>query len=255
MLLRRSIRTAILLTSALTISGRLARADDLPKAETILDQYVEATGGKAAYEKVKNRVSKGTLEVSGANIKGTLIIYQAEPDNMATDVDLEGIGKTLQGTDGKVVWEISPLTGDRLLSGEEKEIKLLQAVFNEELNWKKHYTKVETTGVEDVDKKPAYKVVLTPKVGKPVTQYYDKASHLLVKYVGTEKSPQGEIDVESYPGDYKKVDGILIAHKVTQKILTQEIVIAMSEIKQNVSLPPDAFKVPDAVKESTKKID
>ena len=256
MLLRRSLRTAILLTSALVASGRMARAvDDLPKAETVLDQYVEATGGRAAYEKIKNRVLKGTLEVSGANIKGTIVVRQAEPDKLAPEVDLEGIGKTLQGTDGKVVWELSPLTGDRVLSGEEKEAKLLQAIFNDELDWKKHYTKAETTGVEDVEGKPAYKVVLTPKAGKPITQYYDKTSHLMVKQVGVEKSPMGEISVETYPSDYKKVDGILMAHKATQKVLTQEIVITMTEIKQNVSLPPDTFKVPDAVKELTKKID
>jgi hypothetical protein len=36
---------------------------------------------------------------------------------------------------------------------------------------------------------------------------------------------------------------------------THEIVVTITEIKQNVSLPPDAFKVPDAVKELIKKID
>jgi zinc protease len=255
MLLRRSIRTAILLTSALGLSARMARADDLPKAETILDQYIGATGGKAAYEKIKNRVSKGTLEVTGANIKGTIVVYQAEPDKLATEVDIAGVGKTLQGTDGKVVWEVTEATGDRVLSGEEKETRLLEATFNEELNWRKIYTKVETTGVEDVEGKPAYKVVLTPKVGKAVTTYYDKVSHLVVKQVRFEKSPMGEVNDEVFPSDYKKVDGILIPHKETHKLLTQEFVITMSEVKQNVTLPADAFKVPDSVKELTKKID
>ena len=33
-----------------------AQDEPLPKAETILDRYVEVTGGKAAYEKRKNIV-------------------------------------------------------------------------------------------------------------------------------------------------------------------------------------------------------
>jgi zinc protease len=255
MLLRHSIRTAILLASALGISGKMARADDLPRAETILDQYIEATGGKAAYEKVKNRVIKGIVEVSGQDAKGTTIQYQAEPNKMTTEIDYQGIGKAHEGTDGTVAWETLEKAGDRVLSGEEKEIRLLQATFNEHLNWKKIYTKAETTSIEDVQGKPAYKVVLTPKVGKPVTTYFDKASHLVVKQVRTEKSRNGEATLEIYPSDYKKVDGILIPHKGTHKMKTHEIVVTITEIKQNVSLPPDAFKVPDAVKELIKKID
>jgi hypothetical protein len=50
--------TALLLAVALAHA-----ADDLPKAETILDKYVEATGGKAAYEKHHTEISKGTMEI------------------------------------------------------------------------------------------------------------------------------------------------------------------------------------------------
>ncbi len=57
----------LVLSAVLPVSpSRAALADDpLPKADDVLDQFVEATGGKAAYEKIKNRVSKGTMEISG----------------------------------------------------------------------------------------------------------------------------------------------------------------------------------------------
>ena len=253
-MLRRPVRAALLLSAAFALTTRPARADDpLPKAETVLDQYVEATGGKAAYEKVKNRVSKGTFEVEGANVKGKVVAYQAPPNKMKTEVDLGGFGKITEGCDGTVAWEVNPITGDRVVEGDEKAEKLLHNTFNGELHWKEMYEKAECTGVEDVAGKPAYKVVLTPKVGKPSTEYYDKASHLQVKAVSTVKSPMGEIQVEMFPADYKKVDGVLIAHKVTQKMLVQTIVITMDEIKQNVDLPPDVFKLPDAIKELVDK--
>ena len=53
---------------------------DLPTADTVMNQYIEATGGKAAYEKIKNRVSTGTIEIPAANLKGTIKLTQAAPN-------------------------------------------------------------------------------------------------------------------------------------------------------------------------------
>jgi hypothetical protein len=250
-MLRRPLRTALVLSAALAMPALRASADDpLPKAEDVLDKYVEATGGKAAYEKLKNRVAKGTMEIVGAGLKGKLVAYQAPPNKTKTEVEFENLGKIVEATDGNVVWEVNPITGDRVIDGDEKAEKLLHNAFNGELRWKEMYDKAECTGVEDVNGKPAYKVVLTPKAGagKPTTEFYDKASHLQVKSLTTAKTPMGELEVEMYPSDYKKVDDVLIAHKVTQKLLTQEIAVTMTEIKHNVDLPPDTFKVPDAIK-------
>jgi zinc protease len=227
---------------------------DLPKAETVLDQYVEATGGKAAYEKLKNRTASGTIEIVGAGVKGTLKLTQAAPNRMVVVTDLgAAAGQTTQGTDGKSVWMLSPLVGDRIVEGEEKEEFLRQATFHDDLRWKELYDKAECTGIEQVDGKPAYKIVMTPKSGKPTTKYYDKASHLMIKEEKTSKSPMGEITVEVYPSDYKKVDGVLIPFTATQKLLGQAIELKMQEIKHNVDLPADAFKRPASLDEAEKK--
>jgi hypothetical protein len=64
---------------------------DLPTADKVLTDYVEATGGKAAYEKVKTRVSTGTIEIPGQNIKGQIKLTQALPNKMAVFVDLGSV--------------------------------------------------------------------------------------------------------------------------------------------------------------------
>jgi hypothetical protein len=156
-------------------------------------------------------------------------------------------------SDGTSAWEVSTVGGDRELEGEEKATFLREADFHKELHWKENNTKVECVGIEDVDGKPAYKVVLTPKSGKPTTEFYDKTSHLLVKEMSTAPSPMGEVQVEEYPTDYKAVDGVLFPFKVTQKVLTQEIVLTLTEIKHNVDLPADSFKRPAAADEPAKK--
>jgi hypothetical protein len=53
---------------------------DLPTAETVLNQYIEATGGKDAYKKITSRVLTGTVELTGANIMGPIKLTQAVPN-------------------------------------------------------------------------------------------------------------------------------------------------------------------------------
>jgi zinc protease len=226
---------------------------DLPTAETVLNQYIEATGGKDAYKKITSRVLTGTVELTGANIMGPIKLTQAVPNKLLLVMTLGPIGETKQGTDGKDAWEVSAVTGERDMSGEEKEAFIRDASFYKELDWKELYAKVECVGTEDVEGKPAYKVVLSPKSGKPTTQYYDKTNHLVVKQTSTTNSPMGEISVDVYPSDYKSVDGILIPFTVTQKVLTQQIVMKMKEIKQNVEVPADLGRRPAPADAPVKK--
>jgi zinc protease len=234
------------------IGARGQEPGALPKAETVLDQYVEATGGKAAYEKVKSRTLTGTVELAAANIKGKLQIFQAAPNRLAVVTEIAGAGKTVQATDGKDAWEQN-LAGEHLLDGPEKDDFIRKATFNEELHRKELYEKVECVGIEDVDGKPAYKLVLTAKTGKIETEYYDKTSHLLVKESTQTKGPMGEFTLESFPSDYKRVDGILFAFTATQKALGQEFVIKLTEIKHDAEIPADTFRRPASLDGAEKK--
>jgi hypothetical protein len=172
---------------------------------------------------------------------------------VALVADLGPIGVQKRVSDGKSCWDVSTAGGDRELDGDEKASFLREADFNSELHWKELYSKVECVGVEDVDNKPTYKIVLTPKSGKPVTEYYDKASHLLVKHTEIVATPMGEISADEFPSDYKAVDGVQIPFTVTQKVLTQEIVMKLTDVKHNVELSPDAFKRPSLDDEPAKK--
>ena len=92
-------------------------ADDLPKADTILDRFVEVAGGKAAFEKHHNEVMHGTMESAGTGVKGTLTFYQAEPDQIRAIIDLQGIGKIDSGTIGDVAWENNAMQGPQNQKG------------------------------------------------------------------------------------------------------------------------------------------
>jgi Protein of unknown function (DUF620) len=246
------MRNVILCAAVVLATGGRVPAADLPKAETILDKYIEVTGGKAAYEKNHSEMSTGTMEFVGKGIKGTVSSYRAEPDKSYTEVDIQGIGKVKEGSDGKTAWTLSAMQGPRIKDGDERASSLHAARFNAELHWRDVYT-AETKGIEQVDGKDCYKIQLTPKEGMAITRFYDKDSNLLVKMVMTVKSPMGEMPVESYISDYRKEGSLLMAHKVTQKAMGQEIAITIDSVKYNAEIPKDKFEPPDEIKAMMKK--
>ncbi len=230
-----------------------AADETLPKADTVLDRYVEVIGGKAVLEKHRNEVMHGTIEVVGRGLKGTMTVYQAAPDKELAIIDFEGIGKIESGSNGEVAWESSAMQGPRVKDGTEKADAFRDGTFNSPLYWRKLYTKVETTGVEKVEGHDCYKVVMTPKEGKPTTHYYDKASGFLIKTQATRITPNGEISAEAFADDYRKEGDMIVPHKLTNKVAGNELQIVVSSLEFNADLPKDRFDLPADIQALLKK--
>ena len=239
---------AALLAHFEALPAARAADDALPKAETILDRYIEVTGGKAAYEKRRSASATGVVEFPAQGIKGTVERYGVAPDRSYLAMTLEGIGKIESGTIGGVAWEKSAILGARIKSGAEKEQSLREGAFNGELRWRELYAKVETTGVETVNGEECYKVVLTPKVGNAETNYYQKKSGLAVKTTTVAASQLGEVPIEVTMSDYKNFGGVLVATKSVQKAVGQEIVLTIQDMKVNEAIAADRFELPGDVK-------
>jgi hypothetical protein len=241
------------LALALLVTASPFFAEDLPKADTILDRFVEAVGGRAAFEKHHNEVMHGAMESVGTGVKGTLTFYQAEPDQIRAVIDLQGIGKIDSGTSGDVAWENNAMQGPRIKKGVEKSDAFRDATFNAVLKWRDLYTKAETTGVETVHDRECYKVVLTPAQGNPVTQFYDKKSGLLIETTTKRTTQMGDITAEVFADDYRKEGDILTAHKLVNKFANQEFQITVQNVEYNVEMAKDRFDMPDEIKALAKK--
>ena len=231
----------------------LFAADDLPSADTILNKYLEATGGRAALEKRHNQVGHGYFDVPAAGLRGTLTIYEAEPNKNRLVVDIPGVGKIEQGSDGQVAWENNPLQGPRVKEGVELTESLRDSTFNMPLVAQKLFKKIETTGSETVEGHDCYKVMLTPETGNSTSEFYDKRSGLLIKTVATRTTSLGEISAESIYDDYHKDGDVLSPHKVTQRAAGQEYQIIVEKVDVNVELPKGIFDPPAEIQELMKK--
>jgi hypothetical protein len=231
-----------------SVAPLLAADEPLPPAATILDRYVEVTGGKAAYEKHKTEIETGTVQFAALGLKGTLSGYSAEPDKHYSTFDLEGVGKVEEGVSDSVAWENSPLSGPRIKSGEEKAQALRDARFNAPAHWREIYTKAETTGVERVGEEDCYKVLLTPAQGNAVTMYFSKKSGLMKKTTVVAASQFGDLAAELIASEYREFGGILTPATMTQKAAGQEFTITITDVKVNQEIPPERFALPAEVK-------
>ncbi|MBC8108248.1 MAG: hypothetical protein H7Z14_16800 [Anaerolineae bacterium] len=230
-----------------TVVARALSAD--PTGDEVMNKYIEATGGKAAYEKIKSRAITGKIKITPPGLDGELKTVTKAPKLSHTTINFAGMGKFESGVNGDVVWEKNPITGVRILEGVEKDRALREADVESGADWKKHYASAENKGVKEINGKPAYEILLTPKEGPAITQYFDKDSGLLVQLEMHVARPEGEFDVVSNPSDWKEFGGIKVATKTKQTVKdVQEQTITIDNVEINSDIPDSTFDLPPDVK-------
>ena len=234
------------------VAAPLALAADMPSGESLLQRYIDRSGGAEAYAKAKNMAMTGIVEMAAQHISGTVAIYQ-EGEKSYTAMDFAGIGKIEEGFDGEVAWENSALQGPRVLDGDEKISAKRAASLSLITSWRDVYKEAQTVASEDIDGKPAWKVEMTPKEGKPETFYFDRDSGMLVRIAAVFSTPLGDISTDSTMSDFRAIDGILTPFTLTEKAMSQNVVMKFRNISYNVTLPKDRFDLPDAVKAALAK--
>jgi len=219
-----------------------------PTGDTVLQHFIDATGGKAAYDAIKTRISTGTFTLTGKGINGTYKLYQAAPAKAYAVVDIQGVGKTEDGTDGKTAWELSALTGARIKTGAEAATEVRDSALDAHTLWKNYYKSAEVTGAENVNDKNCWKVVMTPNEGEPETDWFDKTSGLLLRESAVMDTPMGKIPVAADYSDYRKQGDLLLPFKLTQTVAGQQYEIALDKVELNADVPDSRFDLPAEIK-------
>ncbi len=231
-------------TTVTKITETKTAAVKMPTVPEILAKYVQAIGGKQANEKIKSRMSKGTLEIPAAGIKGTFENYAAAPNKSISKNTLPGIGDIIEGFDGQTAWSVNPLQGNRDKQGEELEQNKLIYNFYRELNLAQLYPKMELKGTEKIGETDAYVVVGTPKVGTPETFYFDTKSGLLVRQDIIAITPEGNTPTKVFFEDFRDVDGVKTPYKIRTILPQFEVVMTTTEVKNNVAVEDAKFIKP-----------
>lgn len=238
-------RSALTILLALPVAAQILPG--LPSAESILDRYVEVTGGKAAYQRRTSEIARGTMEFPAQGLKGTIARYSAAPGRYYATLEVPGLGTVEMGVNNGVAWENSLVLGPRIKSGVERAEALREATLNSTLLWRELYPKVETIGTDTVNGEECYQVRMTPPEGAPQTMCFSKATGLGLKITTTAATQMGDIPVETFISSYKNFGGILVPERITQKTAGQEMTIVITSVEVNAEIPDKQFDLPAAV--------
>ncbi|MEE9391989.1 MAG: S41 family peptidase [Planctomycetota bacterium] len=231
-----------------------AAAAALPTGESLMERYLQATGGAVAYRKIQSLSITAEIYLGQMLGKKPIVsqISTAGDDGKVryhSVLDLGSFGKINEGSDGVTVWESSAIMGNRIVEGSERATKLRSANPLALADWRRHFRSVETVAEEQVAGKDCWKLTVTPIDEDPEIWWIDQATDLLLRSQTTSDSPMGRITLTADNEDYRSVDGILIPHRVKVSGGPEAQVIELKAFEVNPVFESSVFELPQVIKD------
>ncbi|MFT7605784.1 MAG: zinc protease [Saprospiraceae bacterium] len=204
-------------------------------AETVIEDYLNAIGGKAQLNMIKDITMKMETDMMGNKLSIDIYVMEGK---FANTVSMTGMGVMSRQiyNDGKVMVEQGGQTAplDEATKAQLKEA----AVLFPELKYVENGYKLELTGVEKIDGENAYVVDIESPSGKKSTHFFDLKTSLKVRELQNENGKAIISDLK----DYKEVDDIMFPHiNILTGMAPVPLNMAVTTISVNKGIDPAVF--------------
>jgi hypothetical protein len=218
-----------------------------PPASQILDKYIEAMGGAGKLAGVKTFIATGYSEgYGGLGGKAAFQIFAQAPDRRGMWINFPEHperGRSAWTYDGKAGWISQPrgymneweLDGNDLSGARLDSVLAFPGEIKGALsNWR--------IGPEDVlHDRTVYVLQGSAPGGLLGTFYFDKETHLLLRYVRQTPSPVGRVSIQQDFDDYRDVNGVKFPFKYSFLWLDGRFTAFINDVKLNA--PVDASRL------------
>jgi hypothetical protein len=231
----------------------------LPTGEEVLSRYVQATGGRKAYDRIKTLVicSKASRLWSQILIEE----YWAPPGRyygiMRREEEVgppeQRVHKSTvifqQGMNGPVVWKVTETMTLMATDKERWRIKW-RAALDRDVRWRDFFLTAECKGIKEFEGRSCYAVEMDPTEADLRTDYYDTETHLRV---GTEGIIRNYLSdrlptLHTY-GEYHKFGRLLLPTEDTVPIGEMPgVAVTIETVDVNVAIPAERFDPPPNIK-------
>jgi hypothetical protein len=208
--------------------------------QQLLDKWVQASGGSAAWSKLKTRTSKQKVEFADRGSQAmSAEVAQAAPDRWHATLTMpQGVFE--QGWDGKSGWR---KFGGKPLPLESVDDVRREAQFAPPLTLPKQLTGLKVVADAPIGKSNAH--VIEGKQGElRVRLWLDAQSGLLVRMTVRQPTPAGDLAQQMDYEDYRPVDGVKLPFLVKTNKGGETSTETYSEIKHNVPVDNTQFAPP-----------
>lgn len=238
-------RRSILAVAVVLLATGLAGAQDL---EGILTKIYEARGGLEKIKSVESARMSGMFVIPGM-MEAPFTMEWKRPDKIRMEFETaEGNG--VQASDGETAWAMMPgMPGPMELPDEQADGIRRQAdlIDGPLVDWKDKGNSVEYLGEGELDGAAVYKVKLVRPDETEMTIFLD-GDFLAIRQSGMVKVQGAETEADTFIGDYKEVDGLVMAHSIKTELIdmgmTQELKVDSVEL--NVEIADNRFVMPGA---------
>jgi photosynthetic reaction center cytochrome c subunit len=264
---------AIYTTPSLEPDDVIVSPPGLPAPGSILDKYIEASGGAQRLAGLTSFVGKGTsVGFGGFGGGGEVEIDAKVPDQRATIILFKaetGRGDQIRSYNGRTGWVRTPLNvlGEFQLSGGDLDGARFDAQLSFPGQIKQILTNLKTgppTSIMDLPG-PSSQTSLqqdlalgqshecdvvqgTGPRGLLVTLYFDRQNGLLLRELRYGNSPIGRVPTQIDYGNYRDVNGIKLPFRITYAWLDGRDSIELTDIKTNVPIDEAKFGRPAPLK-------
>ncbi len=220
--------------------------EGVPPAAQILDEYIQAMGGAQKLAGLKSFLATGrSVGYSGLGGSGLFEIYAQAPDRRGMWIsfpDHPDRGISAWTYDGKAAWISQPraLLGTWELTGSDLAGAKLDAIASFPGQIKTGFPNWRVGQPDTLQDREVYVVQGSGPGGLLGTFYFDKQTHLLVRYVRQTPSPVGRISIQQDFDDYRDVNGIKFPFKYSFLWLDGRFTAIINDVQVNV--PVDAAK-------------
>ncbi len=213
-------------------------------ADEVRIKMIEAMGGEEVLKRGQDITISGTAELTMQGLSGAITIYKKEPNKRRLDFEVMGMIIT-QAYDGETGWMVNPQTGavEDMPEQMAAEWKRESMPIDSLLNPQKYGVTYTYKGKEQVEGRDHFVLEQTYPDGFQATIYIDSQTYLVTKSKASLTGPMGDIEVEQYSSDYKKVNGLTMAHSSVQYRDGEEYLrFTIEGVKFNTGLEDSLFE-------------
>jgi hypothetical protein len=187
----------------------------------------------------------GKISMPAMGMEMPLEIWSKNPNKIKTVSNVNG-QEVVSAFDGEKGYMINPINGSatpvEMQQAELNNIKSYNMFQNQLATYYKE-GKLALEGEEAVNGSPAYKIKANIDAGTSSMIYIDKSSFRIVKNSVSSSSQGMPVTVDTYPGDYQEINGIVIAMKTTMSTQGMEISMIFTKVDINVPMDDKIFKL------------
>ncbi len=232
----RGVATALLLVGVLSVQAQ--------SVDEVLAKHFE-TIGQSKLNNVQTMQTEGKIFVQGLEIPFNQKIKRTGKFYMESS--FQGM-KMIQAFNGESGWQVNPLMGaaePQDLTGLELQSALESSDIDGPLhNYAAKGNKVEMLENDTFEGAEVFKLKLTKADDTEAVYFIDSDNYVILKAEVTMVLEGNTLTTSTSMGNYKEVDGVMLAHSITTTNMGQNINLILDKVEFGVEVDDSIFVKP-----------